>query len=111
MVGNTESLGLATPRLPKLRVQRALGDELLPLARIVLLDPASEGTADMARLTASQAVAQLARCLFRLDPECTEQLDNEFRLLTEVAARVGVFRLRLPHKFEQLPEVVQLVTS
>ncbi len=111
VVGDTNTLERATPRLPKLRVKQPLGTEGLALERIILLEPVAEGPARMRRLAASQAVAQLTRCLFRLDPECNSQLDNEFRLLTEVAARVGVYQLHLPHVFEQLPEVVQLVTS
>ena len=51
------------------------------------------------------AVAQLAACLFRIDPEDRSRLGAELSLLDRIAAGTVVARLSVPRRFDALPSV------
>jgi hypothetical protein len=82
------------------------------LDRIYALEPAPEdGGVAATRLTPAAALGALAHFLYRIDPGRRELLDREFEVLTAVAVRVPVLRLRVPRRFDALAEVRALVAS
>ena len=51
------------------------------------------------------AVARLAACFFRIDPDDRGRLTGELDLLDQIAARVAVVALDVPRRFDALAEV------
>lgn len=89
------------------------GTRALPLARIYLLealDP-SEAAPRVAVLRPRDAVARLATCLFRIDPEDPSRLDEELSLLERIAARTVVARLGVPRRFDALAGVRAVIAG
>jgi hypothetical protein len=103
-------LPLASPRTSKRRLSRATSTEPLELAAVIVLAPV-EGvtTPTLARLSGNEALAELARCVHRLDPENDAALRAEFDVLTELGARVPVGRLHFHHDYHALAAVTALV--
>lgn len=91
----------------KRRLDLRGGTRALPLARIYLLealDPSGAAPA-ISVLRRRDAVAQLASCLFRIDPGDRSRLADELSLLDRIASRTVVARLSVPRSFEALDDV------
>jgi hypothetical protein len=88
----------------KRRLDLRGGTRGLPLARIYLLEAQDplEAAPRISALRPRDAVAQLATCLFRIDPEDRSRLQEELPLLDRIVARTVVARLAMPRRFEAL---------
>lgn len=89
----------------KRRLDLRGGSRALPLARIYLLEEAAAEVPRITPVRPRDAVALLAGCLFRIDPEDRSRLAGELALLEAVAERTIVARLAVPRRFEALPAV------
>lgn len=91
----------------KRRLDLRGGTRALPLARIYLLEALgpSEAAARISLLRPRDAVARLATCLFRVDPEDRSRLVDELSLLDRIAAGTMVARLSVPRRFDALAGV------
>jgi hypothetical protein len=87
----------------KRRLDLRGGTRVLPLARIYLLEIGAAPRVTVLR--PRDAVAQLAACLFRIDPEDRSRFAEELALLDRIAARTVVARLAVPRRFEALAGV------
>jgi hypothetical protein len=84
----------------------------LPLSRIYLLEAlaASAPAPILSLLRPRDAVARLATCLFRIDPEDRSRLADELALLDRIAARTVVARLAVPRRFDALAAVREAIS-
>ena len=110
LYGSADTLPLASPRTDKRRVVGAAATEPLYLTRALILDH-GKGDPELCPLSGVEAVRELTTCLARLDPDSTEPLDAEFRLLTDLAARIPIERLRFRHEWRELGRMLDLITS
>ncbi len=110
LYGSADTLPLASPRTDKRRVLGPTAEEPLYLTRVLVLGH-GEGDPELCPLSGLEAVRELTLCLPRLDPEGTEPLDAEFRLLTDLAARIPIERLRFRHDWDELDRVLELIMS
>ena len=94
----------------KLRVPMPLGRGRLVLRRLYLLEPSDAGP-ELTLLSRRDAVVELARNPYRIDPEDRGRLEREFELMVEVVRRVRVARLRYRHRYEDLPAVRALLVG
>ncbi|MEZ4306748.1 MAG: hypothetical protein R3F14_01685 [Polyangiaceae bacterium] len=97
----------------KRRLDLQGGARAVPLARVYLLEPlpADTPTPEPVVLRARDAIAQLASCLFRIDPEDRAGLAAELSLLGELARRTVVARLGVPRRFSALADVRAAVSA
>lgn len=97
----------------KRRVALRGGSRAVPLVRIYLLEAAapSSGAPIVTPVRARDAVALLAGCLFRIDPEERSRLADELALLERIAARTVVARLSVPRRFEALAQVRAVIAA
>jgi hypothetical protein len=93
------SAGGAKRRIALVTARRAA-----PLARIYML-AASPDAPRLSPLRPRDAVARLATCFFRIDPEDRSRLAGELDLLERIAARTTVVELAVPRRFEALAAV------
>jgi hypothetical protein len=91
----------------KRRLDLRGGTRALPLARIYLLEAQDplEAAPRISVLRPRDAVARLATCLFRVDPEDRSRLKDELPLLDRIVARTVVARLSVPRRFEALADL------
>jgi hypothetical protein len=63
----------------------------------------------IARLSQRDALTEMARHLFRLDPTDRSRLEQELDMLTTLVELVPVSRLHVPRAYGRLPAVTQAV--
>lgn len=97
----------------KRRVDLAGGEGPLPLARVYLLGEPPDASAgpSITALRPRDAVAQLAACLFRIDPDDRSRLGEELALLERIAARTKIARLFVPRRFDALAAVRETIAA
>lgn len=104
-------LARSAQRTVKWRLARPVADSPRRLAAIYALldDGAAAPTVEL--LKQRDAVAELARHLYRLDPTDRHRLAGELALLEALTRTVPVARLRYRHSFGQLPEVAAAIRA
>lgn len=111
-VGDDPSrLERATARGAKLRAPRALADGPSPLVLVVVLERQEGGQASLEPLSKRAAFEALRRQVHRLAPDDPAALTAEFALLTSVAERVPVVRLRFAPGLDALDALVELIAA
>ncbi|MEM9874479.1 MAG: hypothetical protein AAF928_06270 [Myxococcota bacterium] len=104
------------PIAPRRQKRRVTGDlaEAAPLAAMFFLEPdRSCRTAPprCARLPASESLARLVEYVLRLTHDDPSSQAAEFDILAAAAAQAPMFRLRFPHRFAALDEVMAAVEA
>jgi hypothetical protein len=109
---SARALGRTAPdgQSGKLRVPMPLGAGRLVLRCLYLLEP-GDTPPEIAPLSRRDAIVELARNPYRIDPEDRGRLEREFDLMVEVVRRVRVARLRYRHRYEDLPAVRNLLLA
>ena len=101
----------ASPRTSKLRVVGQGASGQLPLAALFFLDPSPTGAVTAGKLDGTEAFSVLVSSVHRLIDDEPRLLEEELKVLSDLAARVPVYRLTYPRRFESLDEMVALVAD
>jgi hypothetical protein len=104
--GSAELAAHAHPHTRKWRLRQELARAPTALSTIYALGPESD-IPSSEPLSARDALAELARHLFRLDPTDRAALGNEMALLERLVAAVPVVRLSFPRRFALLPAIAR----
>lgn len=104
-------LARTAQRTVKWRLPRPAATLPRPLRHLYSLVAEEHGPATIERLGRRDAIAELARHLYRLDPTDRSRLGRELVMLEELTQRVGVAWLRYPRSFEALSQVAHAVLA
>jgi energy-coupling factor transporter ATP-binding protein EcfA2 len=85
------------------------GPEPSHVAAVFQLEPKLSGAIEIEPLSQRDAQFALTRHAFRLDPGNRHRLQEEFKVNSNLAQRLPVFRLSYPHDANLLPEVCELL--
>lgn len=106
----SESAGEMAADGTKRRVEVGAHVYAVKLARVYLLKPvAPDEPARIHSVAWRDAVAQLAGCSFRIDPDDASSLELELRTLDEIAMRTAVKTLAVPRRYDAFDEVRNLI--
>lgn len=105
---DSDAFPLATPRVRKLRVERPFAARDHELRHIFLLTP--DGSAPrLTDVAGTAALRELMQSVHRLVPDDRGAIAAEFRVLSEVVARIPIHRLHFRHAYDELPQVADLI--
>ncbi|MBK8252188.1 MAG: hypothetical protein IPK82_05915 [Polyangiaceae bacterium] len=108
----SESAGEVSADGSKRRVEVGSHVYAVRLARVYLLKPvAPNEPAQIEGLGWRDAVAQLAGCAFRINPEDAESLALELRTLDEIAMKTAVKTLAVPRRYDAFDEVRNVIAQ
>lgn len=110
ILGAKHGLKTVSPRTTKLRFDRTLAGEGLPLTALFLLKPSLTRKAPTARrLSKREGLLELCKHVHRLDPAHRVLLAHEHRALGNLVESTPVFELENPHDFAQAPALCALI--
>lgn len=107
-LGATDDIHTLPTRAHKWRAAREPIHERQPLSALYVLD---RGEIGITPLTQRDAIVELARHLYRIDPTDRTRLLRELDRLAELTSLVPVRRLRYPHRFDALPDVAATILA
>lgn len=107
-LGATDDIHTLPTRAHKWRSAREPSHERQPLRALYVLD---RGELGITPLSQRDAIVELARHLYRVDPTDRARLLRELDRLAELTRLVPVRRLRYPRRFDALPAVVDAILA
>ena len=85
-------------------------DNFAPLAAVIELSPFQDkGQASLVKLSGQDAMMQIVKSLFRMDPKDALRAKKEFKYVSKLTSKIPIYRLKYPHNYQSLPEVKKLI--